>query len=460
MLNEGYSIYFSISDFILLKQKRLEQCIHLLQSRSGYTFLHSPDEGLDNLSETSSISSSERVRAWSQDATSPTSMGSNKRQISGSLLLSESMPSIGQSDSRFSSPCRSARSRSSSIGRSQLISGLTLTTSLSPEYAENAKFETTEEAYFADGEPIDSALENVARSFDDPLLTAMPTAESSPMPALGLADKLCVLSDELVCVGLNREYELSWREKLIQAFFYSDDVLPPTPEPSEEEPEVVDGLANYSPSIDDSSDLAQSTEFASLSASGYSTRNTSSHPSSRRRKPKTFADSIRDQAEKVNNILASTALGSLKQDNELLDDSPSTQLADHPTPFVSFTATQEGCSLTADIRLLRKLFVNDEGSIFAAGEGGLDALWIGEEGDERILASTFEINSIEAARKLQSRGRSRRRGSTMDEEDWNNLDDGRLGSSNASSATRSISADGSRKLLKCLQLDLSSFGLG
>jgi len=128
-------------------------------------------------------------------------------------------------------------------------------------------------------------------------------------------------------------------------------------------------------------------------------------------------------------------------------------MADHPTPFVSFTATLEGCSLTADIRLLRKLFPNDDGNaIFTAGEGGLDSPWIGEEGDDDNLPSLGSGEEEENEVDLPRRGRRRNRDRS--------LSSGRVSLQAGEQSLVNGDGDGSRRLLKCLQLDLSSFGLG
>lgn len=222
---------------------------------------------------------------------------------------------------------------------------------------------------------------------------------------------------------------------MVQAIFYSDDVLPPSSDSSTED---YDDLPGYSPSVDED-DMANSNDFASLSVSGLSTRNTSSHPSSSvRRKPRTFADDQQKPAIPSHHA----------------ERSPSTSDADHPTPFVSFTATLEGCSLTADIRLLRKLFPNDqENNVFAAGEGGLDSPWIGEQGDDDLLLSEDEMDQVETEDNLRSRGRSRKRDSALSQVS-------RFDQRSINGYPTTNGVDGSRRLLKCLQLDLSSFGLG
>lgn len=347
---------------------------------------------MDNLSDASSISSEEKVRAWTSNnshhdltQSSPaTSIAARSR--AGSLYLHDT--SLVDAGSRQPSPAASQSgrvSRQPSLSRStNLLASLTLT---SPKPLSDLLPNVDNVSSEADDEQ-EPELDNVPRSFEDPLNTKVPT---SALSHLDLGPKLCVLPDELVCVGLNPEYESSWREKLVQAFFYSDDVLPPT---------IVEDdnnfIGNYSPSVD-GSEMANSTDYLG--------RNSSAHPlSSQRRKPRTFADSKREETS--------------------IERSPSTSDADHPTPFVSFTATLEGCSLTGDIRLLRRLFPSDEGNmVFTAGEGGLDSTWIGEAGD---------------LGESDSRGRRRRR--------ENGDDDQRM--------------DESRRLLKCLQLNLASFGLG
>lgn len=102
----------------------------------------------------------------------------------------------------------------------------------------------------------------------------------------------------------------------------------------------------------------------------------------------------------------------------------------HPIPFVALTQTPEGTSLTADIRLLRGIFQEaEEEMVYAVGEGGLRGVW---QGEEEVVEEGWE-------RGRRERGEEERR-ERRERED-------RAG-------------EGGRRLMKCLQLDLVSFGLG
>lgn len=128
--------------------------------------------------------------------------------------------------------------------------------------------------------------------------------------------------------------------------------------------------------------------------------------------------------------------------------------------------TAEGGSLIADIRLLRALFdgEEDEGMIYASGQGGLSGLWSGEEGDRE--ASMAEPSFM--------RGRSRNVGSTSSsssalsddgDADWQELSDqDEDGQKYKQKSEQEYELEleleqQNRRLFKCLQLDLSSFGL-
>lgn len=96
-------------------------------------------------------------------------------------------------------------------------------------------------------------------------------------------------------------------------------------------------------------------------------------------------------------------------------------------PFLSLTLTVEGGSLIADIRLLRALFDSEEdaGMVYASGQGGLSGLWAGEDGVE------------------EGKGR----------------DDESRGGGGGGGADARDEETASRKLYKCLQLDLTNFDL-
>lgn len=107
--------------------------------------------------------------------------------------------------------------------------------------------------------------------------------------------------------------------------------------------------------------------------------------------------------------------------------------------------TTEGASLLADIRLLRQLFSGDDESlVYAPGQGGLSALWGGEEEE---LDTADERNASSSSQRGRS---SRGSGPSFDDaEDCQEVPD----------TGAEEEDDSGRRLFKCLQLDLSSFGL-
>jgi hypothetical protein len=105
--------------------------------------------------------------------------------------------------------------------------------------------------------------------------------------------------------------------------------------------------------------------------------------------------------------------------------------------------------------VLRALFENeDESCVYATGQGGLAAKWSGEDDD---FADGKYAESISRERST-SRGRSSSRsrqlgGSHASQAKGKDYSDEESSDEDADSNIQS------RKLLKCLQLDLSSFGL-
>lgn len=106
--------------------------------------------------------------------------------------------------------------------------------------------------------------------------------------------------------------------------------------------------------------------------------------------------------------------------------------------------------MLADIRLLRELFNGDDESlVYAPGQGGLSGLWGGEADDE-------DDTHVDDTPLGPPRGRANQSNnlpSFDDAEEWTSIPQ------NAQEATEEEEDDSGRRLFKCLQLDLSSFGL-
>lgn len=146
-------------------------------------------------------------------------------------------------------------------------------------------------------------------------------------------------------------------------------------------------------------------------------------------------------------------------------------MASLQTPFLSLTVTEEGGSLITDIRLLRALFAEgDESVVFAPG-GGLSEMWSGEQNDDDDSCDN-EASRPEEYPALDglNLGRGRTQTNGGDREDkWDVFDDSTdweevkpihtsKGRDDEDEEQKMLFASG-RRLFKCLQLDLSSFGL-
>ena len=255
----------------------------------------------------------------------------------------------------------------------------------------------------------DSADVLLPRSFprEDSLLSDSVNSLYDPLPMSTLA----ILPDELVCIGLAPGYEDLWQDKLIRALFFGSVVH---------------------------SDFGKTGQEDDFAASSLSEEQTSEYDKLLEHFSRTPTPSHLDSSRAV------------KVHPQTLDSDV------EASPFVSFTQTAEGASLTADLYLLRKLFDEDaslgEGVILAVGEGGLGGTWIGEPG---IASSSLENDTRPLSSEHSRRGRSGRpvRPRTASAEDWQQV----VAVEEHSSPIRQV--DGARRLLKCLQLDLSSFGL-
>lgn len=154
---------------------------------------------------------------------------------------SSSSRSAAPSPARASSQQSDHESRSSSLSRSRPSFG-----GVSDTGSENfgpAVLSPPFESPALEGENQDLP-KGQPRSFDkmqDSILSDTSTAS-------GIVDKISLLPDEIVCVGLNMQHELVWRTKLVHALFYTEDVLPPTEAQVSKSPHVQtrDGLETAS----------------------------------------------------------------------------------------------------------------------------------------------------------------------------------------------------------------------
>ncbi|BGP43664.1 hypothetical protein JCM10450v2_007846 [Rhodotorula kratochvilovae] len=267
-----------------------------------------------------------------------------------------------------------------------------------------------------------------------------PAIDSVPVPPLSL------LPDELVCVGLSPAHESQWRTKVVEALFFPERVLPRTSAAS----------PAFSPATHTAPLPLPLSRQASLNRHQAQQRPESSRGGEGTPRPPPPARS------------ASTALP--------------TPLAPYPVPFVALTQTPDGTSLTADVRLLRALFPPREGEgdemVFATGEAGLGGVWEGEEGlrgweDEwEALRREEEARGEEGASSEESADESAEESageSEADGEGWEavspSVGESALPSTDEEDDEEEDGEDpagctaSDRTLLKCLQLDLMSFGL-
>ena len=299
----------------------------------------------------------------------------------------------------------------------------------------------------------------------------------SPAPSTTMAPPLSLLPDELVCVGLSPAHESQWRAKVVEALFFAERVLPrPPPGSSPTSPTSPTrplSFASFSPA----SATLPLTRQASLNR-----HRQRSHSSARPAPP--------DDSPPTESV---TPRARPSPPSRTASTSLPTPLAPHPVPFVALTQTPDGTSLTADVRLLRRLFppgcdgAGDE-VVFATGEAGLAGRWEGEEGlrgwegeweamrreedeEEEDEAGELVVSSSEEELGSSTTGESEE--DEQDGDEWEavspSVDSAALPSADEDDededgddpdlATAAHTAS-DRTLLKCLQLDLMSLGLG
>lgn len=133
--------------------------------------------------------------------------------------------------------------------------------------------------------------------------------------------------------------------------------------------------------------------------------------------------------------------------------------------------TEEGGSLITDIRILRALFAEgDEHVVYAPG-GGLSEPWSGEQDDDDTSSNSEDspsgYPSLDNLRIGRGRPLSNNANDTSaawdvfdDSADWENVQPSSSDDvdEDETEEEKTLFASG-RRLFKCLQLDLSSFGL-
>ncbi|GAA6055005.1 hypothetical protein RTBOTA2_006426 [Rhodotorula toruloides] len=432
LASAGISIFFIstfYADYILLRSSALPLATEILE-QEGFGFSEA-DEGMEEemrafreregeeLSAASGVGAGgartpRKSSGWPDDVDDPLGSG-----LMGSLVLSDAVSgSAGGSRDRSGSRTGStsaSRSNSLSLSRSNSLS-MSASTPFSPP--------------LATASPIPS-----------PSLGATATSFSTTSPD---APPLSLLPDELVCVGLSPAHESVWRSKIVETLFFPERVLPRPPGTS------ISG-APFSSSAAQEKEKQRSD---SLSASSFPLD--LSQPTSR-------ASTLSDRHASSSSHRPPPPLSSRPTPLRTPSTSLSTPYAPHPTPFLALTQTAEGTSLIADVRLLRRVFCDageggeEEKGVWVSGEGGLGGLWEGEEGvegweeeedEEGTTTSEEESGSLVSVR------------SSAEEEGWEPVSPG-VSAREAAAEEEEQEGEGAseRTLLKCLQLDLTRFGL-
>lgn len=307
-----------------------------------------------------------------------------------------------------------------------------------------------------------------------PLAPGTPTPRS-PAPSSSMAPPLSLLPDELVCVGLSSAHEAQWRSKVVEALFYAERVLP----------RPQSGASPSSPSVPLS--FSPFSTAAALPLSRQASLNRHRQRSLSRVRPGDALDNPAGEST------ATPRPPRPAPPSRRASTSLPTDLAHSPVPFVALTQTPDGTSLTADVRLLRRLFAAAAGPgaagargdgdemVFATGEAGLAGLWEGEEGlrgweEELEAMRTEEDEALTSGEEDEgcgtTSGESEGGGfvdkwepvspsvdpsaalpsTDEEEEDYDDDED-------SDDADKSHTPS-DRTLLKCLQLDLTNLGLG
>lgn len=445
------------ADYILVKASSLEDVTSILQ-HSGFQF-NAPDDSDDEI--LSPIMSAASVHSGGVpsrqnslrmerrgDSSSP-GMGRLSNSMSGSLTLSET----GSVGSKGSGTC-ATMSRSASAARAA---------------AANVAH-THRGRYTSEGPPLPPT--HVVAPLSPPqsaptspppgasaALAPLPPPDRPPFVVPG-DDRVALLPDELVCVGLAQgEQENLWRSKIVAALFYPERVLPRAVNPSRHSRVRTSSVAG-SKRLERGSKSPLTESFKGATPTGRDTLSPARHE-----------DSIDDDGDDSDEELRTSSVPLL-----------STAESGYPVPFIALTQTIDGTSLTADVRLLRAVFSEREEAdmVYVVGAGGLRGVWQGEAGQTDGDDDYHEADQSDLIRRRPDRrGRHRIRTTTFggDEDspshcqqslspelaaaaaEWEQVErDDVYDEQRRDEATPMI--DGGRVILKVLQIDLKAFGLG
>ncbi|SCV74712.1 BQ2448_7741 [Microbotryum intermedium] len=460
LADAGVSILFLStynSDFLLVMEDSLAAVTSILEE-SGFQFTANDDDDEDDLDHTMATSTSDlrrrgsfrrsRARAASS-STHGSGSGLMNGSLSGSLVVSDQGSSHAGSVSRVPNGSVTM-SRSGSLGnRVAGVAAALQRVSMSPARSQR--------------ESLSPSLQTKLPVNDSPApLSPSGVARSITTADFVSSNSLSILPDELVCIGLSQQHETFWRSKIVECLFFPERVLPAPPASSSGHRPP----ASVSPARSRISTVLEDSRASTRKVSPYTTPRLSRRPSNRAAS-RTISGGARGSST---NPLLSPAIST--QTHPLAASFLSTLDADYPTPFIALTQTAEGVSLMADVRLLRKVFKEgeDEGICFTVGPGGLHSIWNGEDGVGSDDESPDDEHEF-----VSRRGRERTRSNEHDRGQMDAPSEEELHSGTESSESRSrtreqeareaerrdrkFRAKDGGKLLKCLQLHLSSFGL-
>lgn len=459
----GISILFLStynSDYILVQYEELADVTNILEG-SGFSFTSEEGDEEPLSSSTGNFTSSSSVgRARAASNGSESRMG-------GSLVFSESSSAGG------------SRSPVSLRGLSRSGSGSkSLATGFRPSPSTPIIPSSTESSPINPSTNLPPDLDSTASTNSSALSSRRPSLKLGRKDDTSPDDTLSILPDELVVVGLSSTatHEAIWRTKIVSALFYPERVL--------DKPKTSTNSSSSHSRRSSQARLSPSTLLSSLSLSQHDSAASASSSSqqldSRARSSSTSSSSSSSSSSNSSSSSSSPSHNQLPTLNRSTSLSTSNSLA--PIPFIALTQTQEGTSFTCDIRLLRALFSEAEEleMVYAVGNGGIKGIWAGEDDVTEGCEGVEELSSKKLKKRVSSRGRKSGRNdgqeSGRERRKYNGEDisgdselDEELEREDMERERRErrqrrelsdAAADGGRTLLKCLQLDLVSFGLG
>ena len=231
-----------------IKKHRLELVTSILKRENFYSHEdqdetsgrgeQSPSSFLQNTSKHNSIAvsaSSKDAQHVSRSRTKKGRIALSEHDVNVNAPRSQSHDVAGPAGSpRKQSPKGRSSPRMSSLSRSRppLPSAsnarqgdVVLDTALNPNISHRSSLSLSRSSP-SQAPDSDSEDLEVSRSQPRSYEKMQDSMMSDSTAASGIVDKISLLPDELVCVGLSMQHEHAWRNKIINALFYYGDVLP------------------------------------------------------------------------------------------------------------------------------------------------------------------------------------------------------------------------------------------